>query len=408
MSSEIRRRRLIATGIVIGAVVVLALLISTRPRAERQKPVAPATMVSVHSVTAEQPPVVISGWGTVQPKQSVNLVPQVSGRVVSVSPNLQAGAFVDPGEVLLEIEDTDYVLAVQQSRAQVAQAEFNLATAREEARVAREEWKRAQSDAAPGSPLRQAEPTALVFREPQLRQAEASLAAAEASLAQAELNLSRCRLTVPFAGRVIDEAADPGDFVMAGSVLGRIDAIATAEITVNMPDRDLAWIQVPRTPQDQTSGSPVVVRGEFGGQEHAWSGRAVRLGGAIDESSRTVPVVVEVASPYAPGDGQPPLVSGLFVAVEFQAAPPVGSVTVPRAGLRPGDQAWVLDDADRLQIRDVTVLYSGTESVVLGHGLVPGDRLITSNLQYVVEGMELRVNGDGRPGAQAAAGGERQ
>lgn len=242
MTSQILRRRLVAVGILVVALLVLAVLMVTRPRAERQKPAVPVTMVTVHPVTADRPPVVVTGWGTVQPKRSVNLVTQVSGRVVAVSPDLQAGAFVSDGEVLVEIEDIDYRLAVQQASAQVAQAEFNLATAQEEARVARQEWERAQADAGDGSPLSRAEPTALVFREPQLRQAEAGLAAARAGLAQAELNLSRCRLTAPFVGRVIAASADPGDYVMAGSVLGRLDDTSVAEITVNLPGSDLVWV----------------------------------------------------------------------------------------------------------------------------------------------------------------------
>ncbi|MBD3220765.1 efflux RND transporter periplasmic adaptor subunit [bacterium] len=401
MSSEIRRRRIIAVAIVLGAVAVLAVLVATRPRPDRQPPRAPATLVTVHEVRAEQPPIVVDAWGTVEPKRSVNLVAQVTGRVVAVSPNLQAGAFAEAGEVLLEIEDTDYRLAVQQARAQVAQAESNLATAREEARVAREEWQRARADADRDSPLREAEPTALVFREPQLRQAEASLEAARAALAQAELDLERCRVAAPFASRVIEEAVDPGDYVMTGSVLGRIDAIDMAEITINLPDRDLAWIQVPRTPGDPTEGSPVTVRGEFGGQLHSWPGQAVRLGGAIDRASRTVPVVIEVPEPYGSHDGRQPLVAGLFVEVEFRADPPAGTVTVPRRGLRPDDVVWVLDEDDRLQIRPVDVVHRGEDRVVLTGGIGPGDRLVTSNLQYVVEGMQLRAE-DGVPtGLQA-------
>lgn len=400
MSSEIRRRRIVALAIVVFAVVVLVVLIATKPRARRQKPQQPATLVTVHSVAAEQPPLVVTGWGTVQPKRSVNLVTQVSGRIVAVSPNLQAGAYCAEGEVLLEIEDTDYMLAVQQATSQVAQAEFNLANAREEARVAREEWDRTQADAPAGSPLAQAEPTALVFREPQQRQAEAGLEAARAGLAQAQLNLERCRFTAPFDGRVIRESADPGDFVMAGSVLGRIDDIAVAEITVSLSDRDLAWIAVPRAANDSGAGSPVDVRGDFAGATHTWPGLAVRLGGAIDEVSRSVPVIVEVQNPYSTSDGRPPLLAGLFVAVAFHATPPAGSVTIPRRGLRPGNVAWVLDADNRLRIREVNVAYTGAESAVLTGGLHAGERLVTSNLQYVVDGMQLRAE-------NGAGGGER-
>ena len=399
MTSQIRRRRLIAAAIVVGAIVILVGLVATRPRAERRKPVVPPTTVTVETVNAEQPPVLVTGWGTVQPKRSVNLVPQVSGRVVAVSPNLQAGAFFAAGEVLVEIEDTDYMLGVQQALSQVAQADYSLATAQEEARVAREEWKRTRSDAGNGSSLNDAEPNALVFREPQLKQAEVGLQAAKAALAQAELSLSRCRLTAPFAGRVINETADPGDYVMAGNVLGRIDDTSVAEITVNLPHADMAWVPEP-------GAGEAAVRGDYAGQERRWAGRLARLGGAIDEISRTVPVVVEVDAPYSATSV--PLMAGMFVAVDFRSAPPAGTVTIPRRGLRPGNQVWVLDEDDRLRIRNVTALHAGESDVVLSEGLQAGERLITSNLQYVVDGMQLRTADSPAPRPETDGGGERR
>jgi RND family efflux transporter MFP subunit len=405
VTAKIKHRRLVASGIVLGAVIVFAGLLALRPQPERRKPQTPAPLVTIHEVTAEQPPITVEGWGTVEAKRAINLVPQVSGRVTSVSERMQAGAFFDAGEVLVRVDETDYRLAVEQSRSQVAQAEYSLATVQEEAHVARAEWERLQRDGDAGGELTDAEPSALVFREPQLRQARAALDAARAALELAELNLARCTLTAPFAGRVLEEAVDLGQYVRTGEVLGRIYDTEVAEITVNLADRDLAWIAVPRE-QDGAGGTTAIVRGEFGGRTHDWQGKAVRIGGAIDEVSRTVPVVVEVGDPYATDDGRPPLLKGMFVQILFRAEPPAGSVTIPRRGLRPRDEVWVLDDEDNLRIRQVEVARASIETAVITGGLQPGDRLITSNLQYVVDGMAVRINGasQGGPPAEGPGG----
>ena len=390
MTSQIRHRRLVALGIVLVAIIGLVVLLRLKPHPQRQKPQAPAPLVTIEVVTDEHPPITNTGWGAVRPRRSISLVPQVSGQVTAVSANLRAGTFFAVGEVLVEIEETDYLLAVKQTRSQVAQAEYALAAAQEEARVAREEWERTSRDALPESGLQGAEPNPLVYREPQLRQAEAGLEAARASLDQAELSLSRCRLTAPFAGRVLSETVDLGQYVRAGEVLARIYDTDVAEITVNLPDRDLAWIRVPQTRDDPVTGSQATVVGEFAGREHTWIGRAVRVGGAMDQTSRTVPVVVEVADPYEREGDRPPLLSGMFVSVNFANDPPPGSVTIPRRSLRPDDQVWVLTEDDNLQIRTVEVARAGVNSAVILAGLAPGDRLITSNLQYVIDGMPLR------------------
>jgi RND family efflux transporter MFP subunit len=411
MTSPIRQRRLVALGIVLGAIVVVALLIALRPRPQRVMPQAPAPLVTTMTITAQQPPITITGWGTVEPRRTISLVPQVSGQVVSVSPNLRAGAFFTAGEVLLSIEATDYELAVQQARSQVAQAEYNLAMAQEEARVAREEWERTRQDAMSDSELLASEPNPLVYREPQLRQAEVGLEAARASLAQAELNLQRCRLTAPFAGRVLSESVDLGQYVRSGEVLARLYGTEAAEITVSLSDRDLAWVRVPQRPDSAVEGSPALVIGTFAGGEHTWLGRAVRVGGAIDEASRTVPVVVEVPDPFQGDADRPPLLNGMFVEVAFTMEPPAGAVTIPRRSLRPGDKVWVLTADDRLEIRQATVARADVQHAVIVDGLDLGDRLITSNLQYVVEGMVLRPVGevdDTVAGTAGAEGGERR
>ncbi len=395
MSSEFRRRRLVASSIVVGALIIMVVLIGLRPRAQRVRPPAMAPLVTVAVVEAGAPPVTIKAWGTVRPRHAVTLVPQVSGRVVAVSPRLRAGGFTAPGDVLVEIEPADFALAVRQARSQVAQAEVAHALAREEAATARLEWERARRDGLVGgadgeSPA----PGSLVLREPQLRQAEAQLDAARAALDRAELDLARCRVSLPFAGRVVVATASVGQHVRVGEALATLDDVAAAEVTVMVPDRDLAWIPLPRDEQAESTAVTAVVRAVFAGGEHTWSARVRHLGGAVDPSSRQVPVVVEVADPYGGQDGRPPLINGMFVGVEFRRPAPAGAVSIARQALRPGDQVWLLDGEDRLRIRPVTVARADLETVLITGGLDPGDRVVTSNLQAVAEGMTLRVASD--------------
>ena len=165
---------------------------------------------------------------------------------------------------------------------------------------------------------------------------------------------------------------------------------------------------MPQTQSDDFAGSPATVHADFAGRALTWTGRAVRVAGSVDATSRQVPVVVEVADPYAVRDGRPPLLSGMFVGVTFTSPAPDGAVTVPRQGLRPGDQVWVLDADDQLRIRQATVARAGVEDAVITAGLAPGDRLVVSNLQYVVEGMQLRSADTGAGPTATARGGDAQ
>ena len=387
MTPKTLRNLLSALVIIVLGLVVTVVLIKTAKRPERQAPPPSRPVVAVHEVSPDNEPVRVLGYGSVRAKRSVDLVPEVRGRVVGKSPHLEPGAAITAGEVLLRIDDTDYVLAAEQARATVAQAEVTLAQAEEEVAVARREWE--QLGAAGLGSAEGAEPTPLVLRQPQLNLARAGLEAAKAALHQAETNLERCTMKAPFDGRVLRADVDEGQFLAAGLAVGSLYATAMAEVTVPVADADLAWITV----GGRGDGVPVQVSAEMAGARHDWPGRAVRLGGAVDQRSRQVPVVVEIPDPYRRQGERPPLIEGAFVQVEFTAPPPDGAVVVPRTALRPGDQVWVVDAEDRLRIRDVQVARAGVEQAVITGGLAVGERVCVSNLQYVTDGLPVRVAG---------------
>ena len=381
---------------------VRAVLVKIGKKPARQAPPTAKPVVSVFTVSGDTEPVRVRSFGSVKAKRSVSVVTRVNGEVEEKSPHFEAGGYFSKGQALLRIENTDYVLAVEQARANVAQSEYSLARAEEEAQVAQREWERIGSEGF-GSAA-DSQPTPLVMHEPQLKLARANLEAAKAALTQAELNLERCTISAPFDGRVLDATIDAGQFIRSGTALGTIYATDIAEVTVSVADEDLAWITVNYDAAD--GGVPVDVSADFAGDEHHWSGRAVRLGGAVDSRSRLVSVVVEIPDPYKRSGNRPPLIEGMFVDVLFSAYPPSGAVVIPRSALRPDDKIWIVDQENRLQIRDVQVARAGVEQAILTGGLATGERVCTSNLQYVTSGMPVRVEGDPVPvGGQPKSGG---
>ncbi len=407
MSPKTLRNLLTALVILVLGVVSAGVLVKIGNKPERKTPPAARPVVSTFTVSSETDPIRVRSYGSVKAKRSVSVVSRVNGEVMDKSAHFEAGGYFSKGETLLKIEETDYILAVEQARANVAQSEYNLARAEEEAQVAQREWERIGNDgfdSAEGS-----EPTALVMHEPQLKLARANLEAAKAAQTQAELNLERCIITAPFDGRVLDTSIDAGQFIRSGTALGTIYATDIAEVTVSIADDELAWITVNYDAAD--GGVPVDVSSDFAGAEHHWQGRAVRLGGAVDSRSRLVSVVVEIPDPYERSGNRPPLIEGMFVDVLFSAEPPAGSVVIPRTALRPGDQVWVVDQQGKLRIHDVQVARAGIEQAIITDGLASGDRVCTSNLQYVTDGMPVRVEGDpvpaaGKPGPDGKKGGE--
>jgi RND family efflux transporter MFP subunit len=249
--------------------------------------------------------------------------------------------------------------------------------------VARREWDR----------IGDGEPTPLTVREPQLAEARASVASTQKALAQAERDLDRTRVRAPFTGRVKEKLVDAGQFVTRGAPVGRIYAVDYAEVRLPLPGRDLAFLDLPLDGAGGADAPEVRLTTEFAGERGAWTGRIVRTEGEIDPRTRMVYAVARVENPYrVNGTGARfPLASGLFVEGEIQGRTVSGVVILPRSALRGSNEVLVVDEEDRLHTRRVDVLRAEDDTVVIGDGLSPGERVCLSSLDVVVDGMKVRT-----------------
>ena len=261
----------IPVAIVLAGVTVALLLASARETPERVERPVLGPLVEVMPVSRRDVPVVVRTNGQVVARRSIEVVPQVGGRVVEVAPSLVAGGFFSAGRNLLVIDPRDFELAVERARAAVARARVNLERERAEAEVAREEWDRLNPDEAP--------PSGLVVREPQVRQAEAELDAAQADLETAELALQRTRVSVPFDGVVASESVDVGQMVAAGRAVATVYGTDAVEVRVPVEDEQRRWFEVPR---NGSRGPSATVIAGLGGVRTEWTGRVTRMEADVD------------------------------------------------------------------------------------------------------------------------------
>ncbi|MCP3977898.1 MAG: efflux RND transporter periplasmic adaptor subunit [bacterium] len=385
-------KRLLATLLpillIVVAVLIAGAMINARPAPDTRIPDIPLPMVRVQAVELQDLQLTVKSQGTVRPRTESMLVPEVSGRVIEVSPSFESGGFFEEGDLLLRIDPHDYRQAAVQSHSAVAAAELRLAEIRAEAEIARKEW----------DDLGSGEATPLTLFEPQLLQAEAALASAEAARGRAERDLERTAVRAPYAGRVRTKEVDLGQFVGRGARLGTIYAIDFAEIRLPLPDHELAFVRLPLgyRGEGETPAQPeVVLTAEFAGRVHTWHGRIVRTAGEIDPQSRMVRAVARVENPYARGADRerPPLAAGMFVEAEIVGRSVENVSVIPRSALRSGDQVLILDDENRLRFRDVTVLRLTPERAILSDGLATGDRVCLSAISAVTDGMRVRPHG---------------
>jgi RND family efflux transporter MFP subunit len=367
--------------VVLGGATIAALIVRARPTVERREVTLPPPLVRVIEVSAAEVRLDVESQGTVAPATESVLAAQVAGQIESISSRFAEGGFFRRNDLLVSLDDRDYRLAVSQAEAQVAQARVRLDREEAEAELARLEWEE----------LGGGEASPLTLREPQLAEAQAALQGAEATLEQARLQLSRTRIRAPFSGRVKTKRVDVGQFVAPATSLATLYSTEFAEIRLPVAKNNLEFLDLDLRGQT-SSGPPVELTAELGGELRSWTGRIVRAGSQFDPKTRMLPLFARVEDPFALAGVGTPLPMGLFVSARIEGRTTAGVAVLPRAALREAGRVLVVDEESRLRFRTVTIVRIQSDQVVIGDGLASGEKVCISPLETVVEGMLVRTS----------------
>ena len=365
------------------AVVGFATMAAMKPKPEEKEDVVKALPVITAKAVSENVTLKVTAQGEVQPRQQINIVPQVGGKIAYMSPKFIEGGRFEKGDLLIRIESAEYDLRVVQANANVAQAETVVTREKSESEIALRDWQELG---------RQGQPSALTLRQPQMAEAAARLEAARAQLEEAELQQRRTAIYAPFSGRVTDRFVDQGEFVNAGTKLGEIYSTAVMDVRLPLTNEDLARadLKLGFIASKDNPGIPVTLNANVAGDYASWTGNIVRTDSRFDPDTRVLFAYAEVRDPFGKGasDGIP-LAPGLFVTAQIKGEAIDNSVVIPRSALRGKDQVFVAQTDGTLTIKTVEVASSDRDKAVITDGLYAGTSVITSPIRGAAEGMKI-------------------
>jgi RND family efflux transporter MFP subunit len=373
---KLERKSGLTAAVLGGALLASTALIALKPEPKPREALAVLPLVEVVTAQPTTQRMLVRAQGTLAPRDEIELVAEVAGRVVWISPSFDGAGEFARNETLVRIARDDYALGVQRAHAAVARAESQLTLARA---------AQSRSDALFGAGA--ASPAAHEQALGNTQVAEANLRDAQAALAQAELALARTSVRAPFAGRVRERNVALGQYLATSSPVARIYRGGRAEVKLAVRAEDAAFLALPRNAR--TLGPRVLLRAELAGAPRELAARLVGSAGALDPRTRMLTLVARVED--AAGADSEALAMGAFVDAEIEGREVADVVRLPRAALAGDERVLVVGADGTLEARAVELLRADERYAWISGGLAAGERVCAHAPSALTPGARVRT-----------------
>jgi len=408
--------------ILLAAVVLLAALVLYRGWGFTQKRSGPQrsakTEVPVQVTSAALKPLTYSMrvTGDIMPLMQVDLFPKVSGYLERM--DVHIGDVVKQGQVIAQIDRTDFLQKVREIEAKVAQAKAQLAeletgTRTEELRQAEEAVRQAQSRFE-NAKLQRERIEALYKREviskkerdttdmeytvaeaqlassqqhlKQLRDgarqevkdaSQAKLKEMEAILEQERTRLQNAKLVAPFRGEISRKYVDAGALVSPSTPLVSLVHTETLKVIANVLEKDIPLLKPGMKAKIRVESYP----------EKVFEGRVEKINSALELSTRTLQAEIYVLNTNRF------LKPGMFANVEVVLLEKSQTLIIPReAVIEAGSELSVFVVEGKQAVRrPITLGYEQDRFVEVLKGINEGEQVIIKGQQLIKDGSVIRV-----------------
>lgn len=308
---------------------------------------------------------------TVEPINSVNLIPQVSGYIDKVL--FQEGSVVNEGDILFIIEQDRYIANVDLAKAALASAKANLV--RTERDYKRQKALSSQNYASKST---------LDTAESEYLQAKAAVTQAQANLELAQIDMQHTEIKAPFTGVIGKALVTQGNFVSSNTqTLARIVQKSPIRVAFSVPDKDHQMFR-----DLGTSGLKTRLLLP-GGQMFEEKVSSFFVNNEINQNTATLGVYLEYEN------NAQKLLPGNYVDVVLSSAEGNSAVIInPAAVMQDANGAYVYVVSDDGKVSETRVQLDGMfadKQIVLA-GLEGGEKIIVNGLQKTKDGGSVKAS----------------
>lgn len=408
--------------VLIIAGAIAAVLIKSRPHPKRRTIVNAVSLVETIKAHKTSQDMIIRAFGTVRSGENLSLTAEVRGRIVEMSPDFEEGIYFPKGAFLMRIDPSSYSLNVDRLRTEIKRLDaevarisqerknfqVSLTIVKEDLGLVKAEYERnlalAKRKVVSQNLLDQTQQRWLTSRQ-RAQEIENSLALIKprtnllkaqrqsvlVQMKEAQLDLERTEIRAPFECRMAKKLAEKGQFVTAGMKLANLYNVGIMEVEVHILPQDIVWLHFNSGGSVNLKGDPPArarVTFNAGGQKIHWQGFVSRIKGQMEETTRTLPVIIELKSGHL-GTGHP-LLPGMFVTVEIVGKRVDDLYLLPQEAVHEDNSVYVVDNG-KIHIKSVKIFRRVDNQLYVKEGLEEGDQIITRFPGVATEGMKVRI-----------------
>lgn len=277
--------------LVLAVAALVAFRLTTGDKPDQRKP----RLITVGTVSPvkEDLDIRLNFTADVTPNQVVSLFSRVDGYISKL--HADKGDFVKRGQLLIEIDHTDYQHAVGQAKANLAAAHAKVAQQQAALRHAALTLDRMKALIKDQFVSQQDLDNAQVTFDAAvavLESLQAQVTQMEVALAQAETNLAYSYIRAPFAGYVAERNLDTGAYVTGAaastSTMSRgmlsLHDIDTVRVLIEVVEKDIPLITIGQKAELRAEAYP----------DQVFEGTVTRIVQALNRATRTMTVEIDL------------------------------------------------------------------------------------------------------------------
>jgi RND family efflux transporter MFP subunit len=322
------------------------------------------------------------------PNQQVNLFSRVDGYIAKMY--VDKGDIVKPNQLLIEIDHTDYVHAMNRAKANLAAARAEVQKQAANIRIAKLQLDRMQALVKDQFVSQQDVDNAQVAYDvavAQLDSLKAQVKQMEVALSQAETNLAYSYIRAPFGGYVAERNLDPGAFVNGSTAststfsrgILNLHEIEVVRILVEVVEKHIPLVRIGQKAEVRAEAYP----------DRTFTGEVTRIVQALNRATRTMTIEVDLPNP------EHLLKGGMFARVELLVARHPNAVQVPIDALTRLEEAqyvYTVQDGKAHQVPvEVGVRSEERHLIEITKGLTGSEEVIISGKDLVSQGTAVQA-----------------